>query len=108
MLLSPHVRVSDVIRITPESILSHCHLSRLAPCPFTFPLPFLCHPERSPRSEGSRALARLLPAGAERRSVRRDSSLPQPPLRMTRVRGESGSKTCYSNHAGVSRALASL
>src|SRR5271167_1229579 len=105
MLLSPHVRVSDVIRITPESILSHCRLSRLAPCPFSFPLPFLCHPERSRRSEGSRALARL-PAEAERRSVRRDSSLRQPPLRMTQVRGETGSKRCYSYTAGVSRALA--
>jgi hypothetical protein len=43
--------------------------------------PSLCHPERSLRSEGSRASARACMAGAGHRSVRRDSS-PQR-LRMT-------------------------
>ena len=45
------------------------------------PLFSLCHPERSLRSEGSRASARL--AGAGRRSVRRDSSPQRLSLRMT-------------------------
>jgi hypothetical protein len=47
------------------------------------PLFSLCHPERSLRSEGSRASARVATAGAGRRSVRRDSSLQQLPFRMT-------------------------
>jgi len=48
-----------------------------------FPVFSLCHPERSLRSEGTRASARASIAGAGHRSVRRDSSLQQLPLRMT-------------------------
>jgi hypothetical protein len=48
----------------------------------------LCHPERSLRSEGSRASARACMAGAGHRSVRRDSS-PQR-LRMTQKKVSAG------------------
>jgi hypothetical protein len=54
------------------------------------PLFSLCHPERSLRSEGSRASARL--AGAGHRSSRRDSSLQLLSLRMTQ--NNSGAHLC--------------
>ena len=51
-----------------------------------FPVFSLCHPERSLRSEGSRASTRASIAGAGHQSVRRDSSLQRLPLRMTQKR----------------------
>jgi hypothetical protein len=75
----------------------------------------LCHPERS---EGSRARKRAF-AGAGRRSVRRDSSLQQPSLRMTTgfflawVRGRAttagGLNTeCRAQPCGAVRKLAAI
>ena len=54
------------------------------------PLFSLCHPERSLRSEGSRASARAATASAGHRSARRDSSLQQLPLRMTQKSERAG------------------
>jgi len=59
--------------------------------PASSPDPSLCHPERSLRSEGSRASARACMAGAGHRRVRRDSSPQRLTLRMTQENLSAGS-----------------